>query len=75
MEDHNEINMELNLKLSVDIGRTRVNDREEHVERDLDVWHHITISHLDILNLSCVHLILKGLHPHKLDLYRFNQNL
>ena len=75
MEDYDEVNMELNLKLSVDIGRARVDRGEEHVERDLDIWHHITIGHLNVLNLSCVHLILKGLHSHKLDLYRFDQNL
>ena len=68
MEDHDQIDVEFNLEFGVDVGGARVRIREQHVKRNLKIWQNIAISHLDVLNLSCVSLPLKSLHTHELDL-------
>ncbi len=70
VEDHNQIHMEFNLKLVVHVGGARVRIREQHVERNFEVWQHISICNLDVLDFSRIRLLLKGFHSNKLDLDR-----
>ena len=75
MENDDQVDVELDLELGMNVGGTRVNGGEQHVQWDFDVGHHISISHLDVLDLRRIHLILKGLHPDQLNLNRLNQDL
>lgn len=84
LEDHDQVDMELDLESGPNEGGTRVDLREEHVERHLHVGHHVAIRDLDVLHFSCrLHQtfidrllrVLVGLDAHQLDLNRLDRQL
>ena len=75
LEDHDHVHLKLNLERRVNVGRTRVDLREEHVQGNLKARNRIAISHLDILHFGRVCLILKSFGAHKLNLDRFDLQL
>ena len=52
MEDDYQIDVELDLELCMVVGGARVNGGEQHVQWDLHIRQHISISNLDVLNFS-----------------------
>ena len=75
LEDHDQVHLELNLECWVDVGGTRVDLREEHVQWNLKAGNRVAVSHLDVLHFGRVGLILIGFGTHKLDLNRFDLQL
>ena len=68
MENHDQVDMELDLEQVVDVGGARVRCGEEHVEWDLKVGKDVAICHLDVLNFSGVRLAFESLHADELNL-------
>ena len=56
-------------------GRARVNLREQHVSRNLDVGEAVPVRYLDVLHFGGLGFALEGLHAHQLDLDRLNLQL
>ena len=75
MEDDDQVDVKLNLEVSMMVSCTRVIAWEQHVKRDLQVRENIAISDLDILNLGRVRLAFKSLDTHQLDFNRLNLDL
>ena len=75
MEDHDQVDMEFDLEAGVLVRCARVLSGEEHVKRDLEVWKHVAISYLDVLDLRRVSLSFECFHAHQLNLDRLYLDL
>lgn len=62
VEDDNEVDLEVNLKLRMMKSRTRVDLREQHIQGHLETTDHVAIGHLDVLHLCRIGLILEMLN-------------
>ena len=72
VEDYDQVDVELYLKFVMDVSWARVYIWEQHVEWYLDVWHHVAICDLYVLDLSSVSFVFEGLNANKLDLDWFD---
>ena len=75
MEDHDDVDLEVDGELVVFDRGARVQLREEHVRRDLDVLDAVTVSDLDVLHLGRLCLFFKCFHSNKLNLKGFDVEL
>lgn len=72
VEDHDQIDVELYLKVVVHVGGARVRVGEQHVQGDLQVGQHVSVRNLNVLDLRGVSLFLESLYAHELNLNRLN---
>ena len=72
MENHNQVDVELDFELFVDIRGAGVRSWEEHVEWNLEIGQHIAISDLNVLNLRRIRLAFERLHANELNLNGLN---
>ena len=72
VENHNQVDVELDFELFVDIRGAGVRSWEEHVEWNLEIGQHVAISDLNVLNLRRIRLAFERLHANELNLNRLN---
>ena len=75
VENHNQVDVELDFELFVDIRGAGVRSWEEHVEWNLEIGQHVAISDLNVLNLRRIRLAFERLHANELNLNRLNLDL
>ena len=64
VEDHDQIDVELDFEIRMLECGARVLSWEEHVQGNLKILKNIAVGYLDVLNLGRVRLALERLHAH-----------
>ena len=75
VEDHDQVDMELNAELLVDVCRAAEDLWEQHVHGYFKIRNDVTICNLDVLNFSCWSLAFERLDTDKLDFYWLDLDL
>jgi hypothetical protein len=74
-EYNDDVDLELNVELIMQSSGARIDLREQHIQRDLHLSDHISISCLNVLHLSGKCLSLECLNSHKLHFNGLNHIL
>ena len=72
VENNNNIDLKIDGKLGMFNRGARVQLREQHIGRNLDILNAVSVGHLDILNFSGLGFLFECFDTDQLDLQRLN---